>query len=310
MEHVRIAERLESIRAMDDAVARNIEITRCYCDLSEEIAFVLGRSDLNWFTFGAWASATAGRAIRGESLPVDWGTSERVAAGNLAIIVDVAPPFIRWLAEIERLGGPTDESLTATLADPVFDEAPQLAAALTAYQLAIALRSSGDRAADRDPDAEHAAAELVLLGNVLMGAHEQQLVDPFIDAAMPLGGVFGLVTTRFISIETPDGPIDVCRDVPCPGYLGGARFPSVLNPLRNADLVGLAARFGQSVAEDVSASNALTWESYDERMGFILTFFRAYQRDERFFALPEDMIGPVRRGEAPPARASTDPRRR
>ena len=127
-----------------------------------------------------------------------------------------------------------------------------------------------------------------------MGAHEQQLVDRFIDAAMPLGGVFGLVTTRFISIATPDGPIDVCRDVPCPGYLGGARFPSVLDPLRNADLVGLAARFGQSVAEDVSASNALTWESYDERMGFILTFFRAYQRDERFFALPEDMIGPVR----------------
>ncbi len=127
-----------------------------------------------------------------------------------------------------------------------------------------------------------------------MGAHEQQLVDRFIDAAMPLGGVFGLVTTRFISIETPDGPIDVCRDVPCPGYLAGARFPHVLDPLRNADLVALAVRFGQSVTDDVSASNALTWESYDERMGFILTFFRAYQRDERFFALPEAMIGPSR----------------
>lgn len=296
MGHVRIAERLESIRGMEDAVARNMEITRCYCDLSDEIALVLGRSDLNWFTFGAWASATAGHAIRGESLPVDWGTSENVAAGNLAIIVDVAPPFVRWLAEIDRGGGPDDESLARTLADPAFDDAPQLAAALTAYHLAIALRATGAGDVERDAEAEHTAAELVLLGNVLMGAHEQRLVDRFIDAAMPLGGVFGILTTRFISIATPDGPIDVCRDVPCPGYLGGARFPGVLDPLRNADLVGLAARFGQSVAEDVSASNALTWESYDERMGFILTFFRAYQRDERFFALPEEMIGPAGAG--------------
>lgn len=294
MGHVSIAERLELIRAMDDPAARNVEITRCYCDLSTELAVVLGRSDLNWFSFGAWASATAGHAIRGESLPVDWGTSENVAAGNLAIIVDVAPPFIRWLAEIERGGGATGDSLTRTLAAPMFDAAPQLAASLTAYQLAIDLRGASDEGDDIDLEAERAAAQLVLLGNVLMGAHEQQLVDRFIDAAMPLGGLFGLVTTQFISIETPDGPIDVCRDVPSPGYLAGARFPPVLDPLSNADLVGLAVRFGQSVADDVSTSNALSWEDYDERMGFILTFFRAYQRDERFFLLPEVVIGPAR----------------
>lgn len=301
MGHVDIAERLAAIRAMDDPAARNIAITRCYCALSDELAGVLGRSDLNWFSFGAWASATAGRAIRRESLPVDWGTSANVAAGNLAIIEDVAPPFIRWLAEIERHGGPTADALAETLRDPGLDAAPQLAAALTAYQLAVELRTASDGAvtlADRTDGAasatgdEEAAAQLVLLGNVLMGAHEQQIVDAFIDAAMPLGGVFGLVTTRFVSIETPDGPIDVCRDVPSPAYLAGARFPPGLDPIRNADLVALAVRFGQSVADDVSASNALTWESYDERMGFILTFFRAYQRDVRFFALPESLLGP------------------
>jgi hypothetical protein len=290
---VSIAERLAMIRGMDDPAARNTEITRCYCDLSNELAGVLGRTDLNWFSFGAWASATAGHAIRGESLPFDWRTSDNVAAGNLAIIVDVAPPFIRWLAEIDRHGGATAEALDATLRDPTLASAPQLVAALTAYQLAVDLRAASASGV-ADTDADHAAAQLVLLGNVLMGAHEQHLVDTFIDAAMPLGGVFGLVTTRFIVIETPDGPIDVCRDVPCPGYLAGARFPGVLDPLSNADLVGLAVRFGQSVAGDVSASNALTWEDYDERMGFILTFFRAYQRDERFFVLPEAMIGPSR----------------
>lgn len=280
------------IRGMDDPAARNIEITRCYCDLSDELAGVLGRSDLNWFSFGAWASATAGRAIRGESLPFDWGTSDNVAAGNLAIIIDVAPPFIRWLAEIDRSGGATADAFEATLRDPALASAPQLVAALTAYQLAVDLRAAS-ASVMVDADADHATAQLVLLGNVLMGAHEQHLVDTFIDAAMPLGGVFGLVTTRFVAIETPDGPIDVCRDVPCPGYLAGARFPGVLDPLSNADLIGLAVRFGQSAAGDVSASNALTWEDYDERMGFILTFFRAYQRDDRFFVLPEAMIGPA-----------------
>jgi hypothetical protein len=291
--HVRIAERLDLVRGMADPAARNIEITRCYCDLSDELSVLLGRRDLNWFSFGAWASATAGNAIRGESLPVDWGTSENVAAGNLAIIVDIAPPFVHWLAEIERAGGPTSESLANTLADPQFESAPQLAAAFTAYQLAIELRNAFDPSDEEDPEAEYTAAQLVLLANVLMGAHEQQLVDQFIDAAMPLGGVFGLVTTRFISIETPDGPLDVSRDVPLPSYLAGARYPRELDPLSNPDLVALAARFGQSIADDVSASNALSWESYDERMGFILTFFRAYQRDERFFDLPDSMIGPT-----------------
>ncbi|MEV8266378.1 hypothetical protein [Microbacterium sp. NPDC076911] len=284
-----IADHLDTILSMNDPAARNIEITRCYCAISDSLAEVLGSHDLNWFSFGAWASATAGRAIRGESLPVDWGTSVSVAAGNLAIIADVAPPFIRWLEEIHRHGGANQAALGATLEHPSLMSAPQLKAALVAYQLAIDLRAVDE--GNLDVESDRAAAQLVLLGNVLIGAHEQALVDEFIDVAMPLGGIFGLVTTRFVSIETPDGSIDVCRDVPPPRYLAGARFPLVLDSLANPDLVALALRFGQSPTNDVSASNALSWESYDERMGFILTFFRAYQRDARFFVVPAEVIG-------------------
>lgn len=284
-----IASHLDTILGMNDPVARNIEITRCYGALSNEIAAVLGSQDLNWFSFGAWASATAGRAIRGESLPLDWGTSASIAAGNLAIIADVAPPFIRWLEEIDRHGGATDAALAATLQDPSLAKAPQLATALTAYQLAVTLHKSAE--STQDQDAQCAAAQLMLLGNVLIGAHEQALVDDFIDVAMPLGGIFGLVTTRFVSIMTPDGAVDVCRDVPRPAYLAGARFPQVLNPLTNPELSALALQFGQALTDDVSASNALSWESYDERMGFIFTFFRAYQRDGRFFDVPPAVIG-------------------
>ncbi|GAA3632291.1 hypothetical protein GCM10022200_13980 [Microbacterium awajiense] len=276
-----ISRLLERILEHDDPVVRNRLITQCYRDLAEQMATVLGRRDLSWFVFGAWASGTAGAAIRGEGLPLDFGTSRNVAAGNLAIIRDVAPPFIRWLREVELDGGPTDAALERTLADPRLTGAPRLAAAIRAYHAATLLAAAG--ADDLDEDADKQVAELMLLGNLLLGAHEQEVVDDFIDAAMPLGGIFGLVTTRFVRIETPDGPVDVCRDVLAP-------FPPVLTELTNADLCAECARFGQSTGLDVAASNALVWEDYDDRMGFILTFFRAYQRDERFFDVPPHFL--------------------
>ena len=107
---------------------------------------------------------------------------------------------------------------------------------------------------------------------------------------LPLGGLFGLVTTRFVHILTPDGPLDVCRDVVAPSYLGSALFPAPLELLDNPDLCALCEHFGQSTRADAAASNALEWEDFDDRMGFILTFFRAYQRDARFFEVPAEFL--------------------
>jgi len=277
---------LEQILSTDDPVARNRMITLCYRDLAEGIAGIIGHRDLNWFVFGVWASGTAGAAIRGEGLPLDLGTSRNVAAGNLAIIRDVAPAFVRWLREVEDAGGPTADARDRALADPLFAAAPKLAAAIRCYQAAADLRAAGPD----DVAAEKEIAELVLLGNLLLGEHEQTVVDRFIDAAMPLGCLFGLVTTRFVRIDTPDGPLDVCRDVAPPRYLAGALFPPVLTDLVNPELCEACVRFGQSTRADARASNALAWEDYDDRMGYILTFFRAYQRDPRFYDVPEHYL--------------------
>ncbi|WES62749.1 hypothetical protein P0L94_09775 [Microbacter sp. GSS18] len=273
---------LDEILRADDPVARNRMITLCYRDLATGLAGIVGAQDLNWFVFGVWASGTAGAAIRGEGLPLDLGTSENVAAGNLAIIRDVAPPFVRWLREVERAGAPTREACERALADPLFARVPKLAAAIRCYQAAAELRAGAPDGGDADKQ----AAELVLLGNLLLGEHEQAVVDRFIDAAMPLGCLFGLVTTRFVRIDTPDGPLDVCRDVAPPVYLAGALFPDVLSDLANPELCAACERYGQSIGPDAAASNALAWEDYDDRMGYILTFFRAYQRDARFFEVP------------------------
>ncbi|MGB7962418.1 MAG: hypothetical protein WCF12_05580 [Propionicimonas sp.] len=280
---------IAEVVAMRDPVARNFAITRCYRDLAHAVADVLGRRDVNWLAFGAWASGTAGAAIRGEGLLLDWGTSTALAEGNRTIIADIAPRFVRWLDEIERAGGPSRTALEVALGDPVFDNAPELGLALMAYQDALGAQAVAGPAFD--PAVDRVVAELMLLGNVRVAAHEQQIADSLIDRAMPLGGLFGLITTRFVQVVTPDGPLDVCRDVPAPGYLGGRRYPQVLDRLVNVELCELARRFHHAIGDDVRASDAATWESFEERMGYIFAFFRAFSRDTRFFDVPGSFLG-------------------
>lgn len=280
---------ISAIVAMRDPVERNFAITRCYRDLGRAVADVLGRRDVNWLAFGAWASGTAGAAIRGEGRLVDWGTSAAVAEGNRTIIADIAPRFVRWLDEIERAGGPSRNALEVALGDSIFDDAPELGLALMAYQAALDACLVTDAASD--PGIDAAVAELALLGNVRVAAHEQHVADSLIHRAMPLGGLFGLITTRFVHVVTPDGPLDVCRDVPRPSYLGGRMYPEALDRLTNVDLCDLARRFHQAIGTDVGTSDAATWESFDERMGYIFTFFRAFARDTRLFDVPDAFLG-------------------
>ncbi len=180
-------------------------------------------------------------------------------------------------------------ALEVALADSLFDPAPDLADALEAYQAAVVLREIvGDPPSDSEADS--ALAELMLLGNVKVAAHEQRIADDLIDEAMPLGGLFGRITTRFVEVITPDGPLDVCRDVPIPGYLAGNRYPPVLAQLARAELCELADRFDHALDGNVIGSRATCWECYDERMGFIFCFFRAFARDARYFDVPTEFL--------------------
>ena len=53
---------VERIVALEsEPVLRNLLITQTYADLSNELAEMLGRENLNWCTFATWASKTAGR---------------------------------------------------------------------------------------------------------------------------------------------------------------------------------------------------------------------------------------------------------
>lgn len=283
------------VHRVSDPVERNRVITAGYHRLSEEMATKVGRSDANWLTFGTWASFSAGRFIRGEVAPVRWG-ADSVAEGNMAIICDVGPRFERFLRLCESVA--PKHLVEAVSEDDLLTESRQLAEAFSCYAEVCSLRDSEtsqlgevEGRAPRNVDAsspldsDRQRAELLLRANILIGHHEQYFADSFIDDAIPLGGLAGILGTRFVKITIPEGDLDVCQDVPRPRYLNGRQWPEVLTGLADRRLLGLLDEYGQDPAS-TRHSNAPTWESFEERMGFIACFFRAYQRDQSLYQRP------------------------
>jgi len=258
--------RLRLIEGEPDPVFRNRLITAAYDDLSRETATLLGDIDANWLTFGKWASFTAGRFIRGEGAPVRWGAG-KVSEGNVAIICDIAPKFVRFL---ELADADSAQNLAALVAsDDLLGRNPNSLEAFSSYAEALSIDNSLDDAG---------SAQAMLRGNLLVAHHEQSLADDFVDDAIPLGGLFGVIATRFVTLDIPEGSLDLSEPVPCPQYLHGERWPLALSEISDARLIALVRSYGHEWGM-TDGSAATTWEVFDERMGFIAQFFRAYQRD-------------------------------
>ena len=282
---------IASIVSIDDPVDRNEAITAGYHALAIAMADVVGRDNANWLCFGQWASAEAGRAIRGETVPallrplIGEDVAAAVAAGNAAVFGDVAPPFIRFVRAFSAVPQAAHDSAVAHAVLAELHAHPQLAAsadlrrAFAAYTEAVLLRvEAGVAAAKR-------RAERMLVANASVGAHEQIVADPHVRAAIPGHSIVAIAATAHLGIRIPDGFLELHEDVPLPGYLDGAPFPPALTELEDPDLHELAERFGQDLGSGIH-SDAPNWESYDERMGYIFTFLRAYQQDGAMFDMP------------------------
>ena len=258
--------RLRLIEGEPDPVLRNRLITAAYDDLSREIASLLGEVDANWLTFGKWASFTAGRFIRGEGAPVRWGAG-KVAEGNISIICDIAPQFVRFLELADADSAHDRAALVAS--DDLLGRNPTSLEAFSSYAEALRI--------DNDLD-DAGSAQAMLRGNLLVAHHEQALADDFVDDAMPLGGLFGVIATRFVTLDIPEGSLDLSEPVPFPQYLYGERWPLALSEISDARLNELVRSYGHEWGR-TDGSAATTWEVFNERMGYIAQFFRAYQRD-------------------------------
>lgn len=321
--------------ATPDPVMLNLRITELYHRIALDLAVVLGAQDVNWFGFACRASKTAGSAIRGEDVPVlkpvarfvarrlpTWlvermrrwrvvrhadvaleAVTSRIAEGNRLIFSEIGPVFVRLAAECVAHPTYARERLDALLASlspgPTESGGQQLLRdAVTAYYEA-AFESHPKR-----------RAELILLGSLRIGLHEQIRVDPLIDdaldrpAAVLLHAVAPwlerlpaswradvrvralvcrrarrLVTSRLMRIRLPYGDLRLGDDLP--ELPARRRFPDLLATL---DHPALAALFAQ--CDRGRPSRAIDWSDLDDRMRYIANFFRSRQKSLELFEPP------------------------
>ena len=209
---------VDAISAIADPVVRNLRITQCYHELSGVIAARVAPG-ANWCTFATWASRQAGQTIRGEDFkqaatdvlgsPEIAGLIDRIVAlgareirgtlsasirrvldpeaalrraadavaiGNRKVFVEIGREFARWLATAAANGAPDAAATAEFCAHLRSGEPPDgqrlLREAFTAYGEACRAPNAADR------------APLLLLGNLLVGFHEQTRLQPEIRASL------------------------------------------------------------------------------------------------------------------------------
>jgi len=199
-----------------DAAARNLDITQAYADLSKAMGQVVGSENANWSTFATWASKQAGVSIRGEDVPKAMNDAIRGVAG----FQDKVDQVNGWL---KKLGMPQIPDLPGRLAQKmvgamdqvqqaigdgnqrVFKEiAPEFSKFIETFKgdtkydqakvdkylqhfqpgqekLKDAFANYAKAQFETDPKKK---AELMLLGNNLIGMHEQTRLQGDIQKAL------------------------------------------------------------------------------------------------------------------------------
>jgi hypothetical protein len=213
---------IDTIGAIGDPVIRNLRITQCYHELSHAVAERVAPG-ANWCTFATWASRQAGQTIRGEDftraaedilgshdvaqviteiirLSIRTGralthatildalrravdpeaalrrAADAVAIGNRKVFVEIGREFARWRGTAAAAGAP-NAAATAAFADGLRAGEPPDGQRL----LREAFAAYGDACATPN-DLERAV--LLLLGNLLIGLHEQTRLQPEIQASL------------------------------------------------------------------------------------------------------------------------------
>lgn len=341
-------EECEAAVSMTDPVLLNLTITQLYHRVAIDLTVLLGAQDVNWFGFACRASKTAGAAIRGEDVPLRellartplWPfvtravsqarkvslvrrledtldtVADRVAKGNRFIFEEIGPAFVslvRTFAQDTDYDRAKLERLLATFKPGPSDVGGQdtLKGALTAYY-----EASFERAPKR-------RAELILLGSLKIGLHEQIRVDPIIDDALdaplevwfdelahalpaPLRLVLGRVrprvqqavrrtlTQRLMRMRLPDVELSLGEDVP--RYDATRAWPPMLETLEHPELAALFESLTAGVP-----SRARDWTVLGDRMRYIASLFRARQKSLQLFEPPYlDAQGAfIRAGQVP-----------
>ena len=232
---------VDGIGAIADPVIRNLRITQCYHELAVAVA-ERAAPGANWCTFATWASRQAGQTIRGEDvtraaedilgshevaqvtteiirLSLQTGrvltqatildalrravdpeaalrrAADSVAIGNRKVFVEIGREFARWRATAAAPGAP-DAAATTAFSSALRDGEPPDGQRL----LREAFAAYGD--ACRAPNDSQRASSL-LLGNLLVGLHEQTRLQPEIQASLDAGIDADAVRSALLPLVMP-----------------------------------------------------------------------------------------------------------
>ena len=348
---------------MRDPIIRNLQITECYADLSAAMRARTG-GWADWCTFATWASRQAGSTIRGEDLlaalrrrlrapwilhpfaaskrallrkglfrpetrlgrvvseihtPFDAfeRASAEVARGNQKVFAEIGVEFARFLVDVPDHAREESAEFVAFLhalrPGPPPDGQDWLREAFTYY-----VRQQ------HEPDPGIRAA-WILLGNLLVGLHEQTRLQPQIEAAVdaplttaadlgervlhalvpasrrwprllhrPAASIVGWlarVIRRDAVAVTRQVVTERMMTLALPGRVlslaQGVDAP-VPSPLAEVKLEQAAAFLHEydPCAPGSIACGASDWCNLRQRMHFIVHLFRAYAQDATLFTAP------------------------
>ncbi len=344
-------EAVAHVAAMQDLIARNNEVTRGYYLYSQRMRTYFP-DEVSWVTLATWASAQAGRTVRKEDMlrtlerrlgdsdvvrrivhgPLRLGaryvigavlqlnpferSSQAVSRGNIKVYGEIGAEFARFLKLIEE--GAEEARITQfidslTAGDPP-DGQSYLKKAFRAYFDAMQLPAGKDR------------SELILLGNLSIGVHEQTRLQPEIEESID-GSVWdGLeIKNRLVELLIPH--LKGMGGVLQSSFLQ-ARLDPYLSPLVQEvqqlvrqivterlmvlELPGEVLKLGEDLPgefhshikviqnpevcellqkvdlslDTLSGTGATNWADFPQRMHFIVDLFRSRQFSLRLFELP------------------------
>jgi hypothetical protein len=354
---------------------RNHRITLAYGDLSQQLARLVARTedphewDANWCTFATWSSKTIGTCIdrqpehglllhmvRHLPLPLRhlvFSASERLlsrghgaiyrtlAIGNRLVFLEIGTAVGHF---VDSFGAAPDSSPSPSFETYWSDMAVFLEQLSHLDPSWVAVDPPDPRTLQAGMQAYHAAlsekdvkakAELVLLGNLLLGAYEQARVDTYLTAtlsfftlswlhriirgpkpgfsallaramAAPVSTLYSLFATRFfLVIDLPKGrdemtTLKVGRPIPPIDDDTTRSFPALLREVANPELQALLTRYDLSGGR-AARTRATNWAIFADRMNYITNLFRSRQQMPELFRSPwpVDVAEQLLAGELP-----------
>ena len=356
-------EDIDRIARLGDPVLRNLQITQCYYELSRCLAERNGFS-ANWCTFATWASRQAGQTIRqedlirafeerfllspqisaaleeinarvallGASLQAGFSSreilqalnpgaafaraSDAVARGNKKVFEEIGFQFARFLKIFGRENR-FDRDQTARFCGELRPGEPPEGQRLLGEAFAAYCEA-------RFQDGKQ-KAELMLLGNITAGYHEQIRLQPEIAEALnaSVGSAIDLkrsllahlrpifrLPADLLTGHMPhlDAAFDrlatevnrLIREVITEhlmtlhlassevlrlGHDLSGAFPQTLLQIQNPRLASILAAVDLT-PDSLNATGATDWADFKERMHFITDFFRVYQERQYLFDAP------------------------